>query len=136
MNKAKIAHDIFLFNLVKELVAATVKSGQPCKGGRPVSKEHIEDPSYMRPASHLPGITTSTASGRVCAVCKFLYQKRSRVHSYCKTCKVFLCVGQQNCFVLYHQQSQNSCFCRVEVDKMRKSNPNDCIFVYDCDIKW
>jgi hypothetical protein len=38
------------------------------------------------------------------------------VHLY----KVFLCISQRPCFCIYHQQSRDSNFCRLQVDRIKK----------------
>ena len=65
-----------------------------------------------------------------CIVCRLRDNRRIRVETVCKDCKVFLCINMRNCFSLYHQESDLAKKCRLEVDRLRVEKPDDCIFVF------
>ena len=68
-------------------------------------------------------------------MCKIVHGKRVRVLTFCKTCKVFLCILKSDCFSVYHQKSVNGRNCRIEVDRLRKEQQDVGIFVHNCDIR-
>lgn len=150
----QMTHRKYVRLLVEELTAAAASSHGLCgsRGGRPTI--HGGELGYIRPVHHLPATAKSSARGRQyesvsvscciltdtcllcrCAVCKFVDKRRTLRLTYCKECKVYLCLfNNDNCYDYYHSKAKNAIECRKKVDQLRKDGHWCVSFVRDEDI--